>query len=1445
MTSLNQTSQHGLIAFAALLVALAATGSPAIAQTGIQFDGANDYVTFGQAAPAGVSTFTLEIWFYKEGPGVTASTGTGGVVAIPLLTKGRGEADGNTKDMNFFLGIRGSDNVLVADFEEGTGQTSPGLNHPVAGMTPIRENAWYHAAATYDGTTWRLYLNGHLEAELVVGANRLPQSGSIQHAGLATAMNSGGSPSGYFKGVLDEARIWNYPRSQSAIADTMGIEVGTAPGLVARWGLNDGTSTTAVNSVPGGPDGTLTNGPAWVPGTPFAVVNSLVFGSSSAYVTFGDPAALDLAQFTLETWFRRDGTGTAVTTGGGGIVALPLITKGAAEVDGNNKDMNYFLGIRDSDNVLVADFEEGAGSSPGLNHPIAGVTPISAGVWYHAAATYNGTTWSLYLNGVLENSLVVGEPAQSASIQPAGLGTSLKSDGSANGHFDGTLDEVRVWDHARTLAEIEATINDQLPAATAGLVGRWALDEGGGGVVYGSAGTTIDGTLSGSGWAWDDAAPFDIAIGPPQPPDPPSGLTLTPISHVRIDLGWLDNSNNERGFEIHRSILGPGGPFDSLTTTAAGVTSYTDGTLSPETGYCYRVRSVNGAGESAWTPAVCDSTPAEGEFALDFAGSGTYVTFGNPAQLGLGQFTLEAWFRRDGAGATANTGTGGFYGIPLITKGVGEADGDNRDMNYFFGIHGANGVLAADFEEGGGGSSPGLNHPIEGTTPIATGVWYHAAVTYDGSSWTLYLDGNIENQLTAGEPPQSSSIQHAGLAVALNSTGGSSGFFDGVLDEVRVWDHARTQTQVRATINSQIDAAQPGLVARWSLNEGAGTSVGGSVGTAVTGAISGSSYSWVAPAPFNILFNDPPDMPVLNGPAHMATGVAIPPVLGVGVSDPEATAVDVAFYGRAATLGAGPPFTLIVMPDTQFYSAEMNGATAAIFTAQTQWIVDNKDALNIVFVDQVGDCVQNGDSYEAEWQNADAAMSLLEDSLVTSLPFGVPFSIDVGNHDQSPQGDADGTTTFYNQYFGETRFLGRDYYGGHFGANNDNRFSLFSASGYDFIVISLEYDTSPNAGVLSWADSLLAAHPGRWGILSSHNLIGAGNPASFDAKGLAIYNAVKGNPNLFLMLCGHVSGEGRRTDVYDGNTVHTVMADYQSRANGGDGWLRIMTFYPDEGLARVKTYSPTRDQFETDADSQFELPIPIQPLGGWQWIGTNTGVPSGNNTSLAWPGLDELTEYEWYATASDSVNTTTGDTWRFTTQSPPVPVLVSGLSARSVEGGVELTWSLAADEELAGIRLQRDDVNSGGVETLHGDDSYLPPDTRRFVDLNADAGTTYRYTLIVTTSEGDDYQSAPVTVTTGGFRQALYQNHPNPFNPSTSIGYSIAQRGVVTLRVYNTAGQLVRTLVDEVQSPTPGGFRVDWDGRNERGARVASGVYLYKLTVGGKFTAVKKLVLLK
>jgi hypothetical protein len=843
------TPLHRPILATLLLAALLVLSSaPAGAQTGVRFDGVNDHVTFGTAAGLGTGTYTLECWFKREGAGVATSTGTGGLLnAVPLVTKGRGEAETPANlNMNYFLGIR-SDGVLAADFEEGSGP-----NHPIAGVTPIQLNLWYHAAVTYEAATgrYRLFLNGVVEKDTALTAGLSPASTSIQHAALATGMTSTGVAAGFFNGTLDEARIWNVARTPAEIQGAMNSTLLSGTGLIARWGLDEGTGTVAGNSIGGGVSGTLVNGPLWVAGSPFGLSNALKLGASTAYVTFGNNAALGLPQFTIETWFKRDGTGTTVSSGSGGVTAYPLLTKGMAESEGSTVDMNWFLGLRSADSVLVADFEEGAGgASPGLNHPIAGVTPVARGTWHHAAATYDGASWALYLDGNLENTLAVGQPPQSASIQHAGLGVAMTSTGTTGGHFDGTLDEARVWNVARTLSQLRATISSTLSTPQPGLVARWGLDEGAGTTLASTAGVTVNGTITGAGAVFAAPAPFNLVFVPPAAP---TGLTASAPFHHVVDLSWTDLASDEQSFEIERSTAGPGGPFSLLATVPANTVAYSDNGLTAGTSICYRVRAKNGGGESAWDGPVCATTPAATCAALDFAGAGTHVTFGAAPALGLPQFTIECWFRRDGAGTVTNTGTGGVFALPLVTKGRAEAEGSTVDMNWFLGIKDTANVLAADFEEGAGGATPGLNHPILGTTPITSGVWHHAAATYDGTSWRLYLDGVLDGTLAVGQPPQSASIQHAALATAMNSTGVAGGAFDGALDEVRVWDSARSLAQLRSTIDLRLDTPQPGLVARWGLDEGTGTAVFSSAGTPVTGTLVGSAYTRVACAPYDI-----------------------------------------------------------------------------------------------------------------------------------------------------------------------------------------------------------------------------------------------------------------------------------------------------------------------------------------------------------------------------------------------------------------------------------------------------------------------------------------------------------------------------------------------------------------------------------------------------------------
>jgi len=101
----------------------------------------------------------------------------------------------------------------------------------------------------------------------------------------------------------------------------------------------------------------------------------------------------------------------------------------------------------------------------------------------------------------------------------------------------------------------------------------------------------------------------------------------------------------------------------------------------------------------------------------------------------------------------------------------------------------------------------------------------------------------------------------------------------------------------------------------------------------------------------------------------------------------------------------------------------------------------------------------------------------------------------------------------------------------------------------------------------------------------------------------------------------------------------------------------------------------------------------------------------------------------------------------------------------------------------------------------------------------------------------------PVPVTpTDRYTNNLYQNYPNPFNPSTTIKYSVKEKAHVSLKIYNVAGQLVRTLVDSDMNA--GAYAETWNGRSNSGNPVSSGVYFYKL-VTKNFSMTKKMVLLK
>ncbi|MGB4309862.1 MAG: T9SS type A sorting domain-containing protein, partial [Candidatus Cloacimonadaceae bacterium] len=111
--------------------------------------------------------------------------------------------------------------------------------------------------------------------------------------------------------------------------------------------------------------------------------------------------------------------------------------------------------------------------------------------------------------------------------------------------------------------------------------------------------------------------------------------------------------------------------------------------------------------------------------------------------------------------------------------------------------------------------------------------------------------------------------------------------------------------------------------------------------------------------------------------------------------------------------------------------------------------------------------------------------------------------------------------------------------------------------------------------------------------------------------------------------------------------------------------------------------------------------------------------------------------------------------------------------------------------------------------------------------------TTVNFTLQETSSDENRF---PVVST------ALDGNHPNPFNPETTINYSVKQPGPVKLAVYNIKGQLIRTLVDEGRAT--GRYKLIFDGRDDRGRSISSGVYLLRMLAPG-YQKTRKLMLMK
>jgi len=195
-----------------------------------------------------------------------------------------------------------------------------------------------------------------------------------------------------------------------------------------------------------------------------------------------------------------------------------------------------------------------------------------------------------------------------------------------------------------------------------------------------------------------------------------------------------------------------------------------------------------------------------------------------------------------------------------------------------------------------------------------------------------------------------------------------------------------------------------------------------------------------------------------------------------------------------------------------------------------------------------------------------------------------------------------------------------------------------------------------------------------------------------------------------------------------------------------------------------------------------------------------------------------------------------------TTEQPVrVPFTLRSFTASEDAGAILLQWQPADDRPVLGWHVDR--VDSRGTTRLT--ETPLPAGTRRFTDrtLSGKTNPAVKYRLTALHPYGATSQPGEVALETGfSPRLALHRASPNPAPGSTSIAFVLPENAPARLRVYDTAGRLVRTLIDG-NVPAGEGIKI-WDGRDDRGAAVAGGVYFFRLETRGR-TLTRKMILVR
>ena len=602
--------------------------------------------------------------------------------------------------------------------------------------------------------------------------------------------------------------------------------------------------------VPYNAGGNAANCPIWsftTTGPEVITGNCLEFDGTDDNIT-GTGISTTLSAFTIETWVYHNslpGTVQRYVT----LSPEVAVLRYDGTIYGGYRSLHFYitkangsgLGVR-ADSVLVT------------------------GEWMHIAGTYDGTNLKLYVNGTLVKSAV---SAGAGLYAPSGV-YSFSSSGEA---LNGKLDEVRIWNYARSATQIRESRHHSQSGTASGLQHYWQFNK--------SMGTTAtdviggcDGTLNNMTDADWIVSTTPLGTGVSYTRTEATGL----VSFTGTDLSINYTTHNSASVTVSKLNTNPNliptavnaafynqywivsrygtGTFNGNMTLTVSEDLSDDDQLHPNQIRLYYRSSCSDGSWTALTSAisvnaalnqatfsgisetgqflVCRDYPATSNqigTALSFNGSDEYLNVGNSSSLDVGNvLTVEAWVKpnsitaREGIFSTRFNNASGSFQFEL---GTGSA-GTGRVA-----VSGVSTWVAQT-----------------GDNAIATGEWVHLAYTRTGSgagTSKIYINGVLQTLINN---EAYTFVNNTGDKVIGSGTSGGQ-FFNGSMDEVRVWNIARTADQIRESMYLSLAGTETGLVSYWQCNEAGGTLTKDNISTNNGTMLNMGDANWVtSPLPF-------------------------------------------------------------------------------------------------------------------------------------------------------------------------------------------------------------------------------------------------------------------------------------------------------------------------------------------------------------------------------------------------------------------------------------------------------------------------------------------------------------------------------------------------------------------------------------------------------------------